>query len=583
MFLSKSMMGVFMHDFGISICIALVSSLFVSLTLIPLAVSRFLKIPESYEAKRYGLTRDSGQMRKSLLSKYLIKSYTKLIKLTLKYRWITVGITTLIMIFAYHLYGKLETEVVRSGIYREINFQIDTPESYSIDDTKELFERLEGILQEKKEELEIVTLSSYFERNGGSLAIYFAGQDDAKRSVSMLSSEIKTLFPVIAGVHYKKMFRHSDDGRGVSIEIKGRDSDTLLRLAEDIKKRLGTIPDLEDIDTNLEKGKDEILVVIDREKARMSGITSQRIAFGISGALGSRAVSKFEVADKEVDINLQFKEEDRQRLDQLKNLEFENVEKKGVILNRVVDFKRKRGPSAIKRKGRKPIVVISASYKERGLQKLRDIITTKMEDLNLPAGYEWNLGEEFSRFESEESETKFGLFLAILLIYMIMASLFESFIHPLIILLTIPFAFTGVATVFFLTDIPLDSLSRLGLLLLSGLVVNNAIILIDYVNRLRRNGMDRYNALMKGGRDRLRPILMTSFTTILGLLPMVIPILAPVFFGPFEGREKIWAPVGLVVVSGLITSTILTLIIMPTIYSLIDDAGMWVKKLFAVT
>jgi len=162
-----------------------------------------------------------------------------------------------------------------------------------------------------------------------------------------------------------------------------------------------------------------------------------------------------------------------------------------------------------------------------------------------------------------------------------MASLFESYIHPLAILLTIPFAFTGVSVAFYVFGIPLDSVSRLGLLLLCGLVVNNAIVLIDYVNRLRRGGLEKHDALVKGGRDRMRPILMTSFTTILGLLPMVLPLFLPFLFGPFEGRGSIWAPVGLVVISGLITSTILTLIIMPTIYSLIDDFGMWIKKVFA--
>jgi len=205
-----------------------------------------------------------------------------------------------------------------------------------------------------------------------------------------------------------------------------------------------------------------------------------------------------------------------------------------------------------------------------------------MKGLNLPAGYTWRLGDEFWRYEQEEAETRFGLILAIILIYLIMASLFESYVHPFTILLTIPFAFTGVSIVFYLAGLPLDSLSRLGLLLLCGLVVNNAIVLIDYINRLRRSGMDKYSAIIKGGRDRLRPILMTSFTTILGLSPMVLPLLIPALFGPFEGRGRIWAPVGLVVISGLITSTILTLFIMPSIYSLIDDLGKWIKKLFAI-
>ena len=580
-FLSKSRMGVFMHDFGISICSALVSSLFVALTLIPLVASRFLHYPESSNS----MEKHSRTIRKpeSSLIKKLTVHYTRLVELTLRFRWVTVVVAILIVVLAFYLYGKLETEVVRRGIYRESRLQVDMPRSYSIDDTKKLFERLERILQENKEELEIETVSCNFDRSEGTLSVYFVKQEVAKRPVSVLEKEMRFLFPVIPGVKYTKRFRHGRGGSGreISIEIKGRNINTLTRLSGDIKDRLASVTDLSDVQTNLEKGKDEIVVSIDREKVKRYGLTSERIAFGIAGSLGNRAVSKFKIEDSEIDIVLQLKEEDRQRLDQLKNFESENSEEESVVLGRVVDFEQRRGPEAIERKDRKPIVIITAQYNSRGLKKIRDGIMEKMAGFNLPAGYEWNLGEEFRRFEREESETKFGLILAIILIYLIMASLFESYIHPLAILLAIPFAFTGVAVAFSVLDVPLDSVSRLGLLLLCGLVVNNAIVLIDYVNRLRRDGMERHDAIVKGGKDRMRPILMTTFTTILGLLPMVLPLFLPFLFGPFEGRGSIWAPVGLVVISGLITSTILTLVIMPTIYSLIDDFGMWIKKVFA--
>jgi HAE1 family hydrophobic/amphiphilic exporter-1 len=580
-FLSKSRMGAFMHDFGISICSALVSSLFVALTLIPLVASRFLHYPESSNS----MEEHSKTIRKpeSSLIKKLTVHYTKFVELTLRFRWVTVAVAILIVVLAIYLYGKLETEVVRRGIYRESRLQVDVPRSYSIDDTRILFERLEKILQENKEALEIETVSCNFDRSEGTLSVYFVKQEVAKKPVSVLEKEMRSLFPVIPGVKYRKRFRHGSGGSGreISIEIKGRNINTLTRLSDDIKDRLASMADLSDVQTNLEKGKDEIVVSIDRDKVKRYGLTSERIAFGIAGSLGNRAVSKFKIEDSEIDIVLQLKEEDRQRLDQLKNFESKNSEEKSVVLGRVVDFEQRRGPEAIERKDRKPIVIITAQYNSRGLKKIRDGIMEKMAGFNLPAGYEWNLGEEFRRFESEESETKFGLILAIILIYLIMASLFESYIHPLAILLTIPFAFTGVAVAFSILNVPLDSVSRLGLLLLCGLVVNNAIVLIDYVNRLRRGGMGKHDAIVKGGKDRMRPILMTTFTTILGLLPMVLPLFLPFLFGPFEGRGSIWAPVGLVVISGLITSTILTLVIMPTIYSLIDDFGMWIKKVFA--
>ncbi|MCR4344279.1 MAG: efflux RND transporter permease subunit [Candidatus Scalindua sp.] len=578
-FLSKSRMGAFMHDFGISICSALVSSLFVALTLIPLVASRFLHCPESSNST----AEHSNTIRKpeSSLIKKLTINYTRFVELTLRFRWITVVVAILIVVFAFYLYGKLETEVAGQGIYRESRLQVDVPRSYSIDDTKILFERLEGVLRENKEELEIETISSDFDRSEGTLSVYFVKQEVAKRPVSVLEKEMRSLFPVIPGVKYRKGFRRGGGGSEISLEIKGRNINTLTRLSDDIKDRLASMADLSDVQTNLEKGKDEIVVSIDRDKVKRYGLTSERVAFGIAGSLGNRAVSKFKIEDEEIDIVLQLKEEDRQRLDQLKNLESENSEEKGVVLGRVVDFEQRRGPEAIERKDRKPIVIITAQYNSSGLKKIRDGIMGKMAGFNLPAGYEWNLGEEFRSFEREEAETRFGLILAIILIYIIMASLFESYIHPLAILLTIPFAFTGVAIAFYVLDIPLDSVSRLGLLLLCGLVVNNAIVLIDYVNRLRRGGMEKHDAIVKGGKDRMRPILMTSFTTILGLLPMVLPLFLPFLFGPFEGRGSIWAPVGLVVISGLITSTILTLVIMPTIYSLIDDFGMWMKKVFA--
>ncbi|KHE91910.1 MAG: acriflavin resistance protein [Candidatus Scalindua brodae] len=541
-FLSKSRMGVFMHDFGISICSALVSSLFVALTLIPLVASRFL-----YGTELSNSTAEhSNTIRKpeSSLIRKLTIHYTRFVELTLRFRWITVVVAILIVVFAFYLYGKLETEVAGQGIYRESRLQVDVPRSYSIDDTKILFERLEGILRENKEELEIETVSSDFDRSEGTLSVYFVKQEVAKRPVSVLEKEMRSLFPVIPGVKYRKGFRRGGGGREISLEIKGRNINTLTRLSDDIKDRLASMADLSDIQTNLEKGKDEIVVSIDRDKVKRYGLTSERVAFGIAGSLGNRAVSKFKIEDEEVDIVLQLKEEDRQRLDQLKNLESENSEGKSVVLGRVVDFEQRRGPEAIERKDRKPIVIITAQYNSSGLKKIRDGIMGKMAGFNLPAGYEWNLGEGFRSFEREEAETRFGLILAIILIYIIMASLFESYIHPLAILLTIPFAFTGVAIAFYVLDIPLDSVSRLGLLLLCGLVVNNAIVLIDYVNRLRRGGMGKHDAIVKGGKDRMRPILMTSFTTILGLLPMVLPLFLPFLFGPFEGRGSIWAPVG---------------------------------------
>ncbi len=160
-----------------------------------------------------------------------------------------------------------------------------------------------------------------------------------------------------------------------------------------------------------------------------------------------------------------------------------------------------------------------------------------------------------------------------------MASLFESFIHPITILFSVPFSIIGVAVLFFLTNTTLNNTSWLGIMVLFGIVVNNGIILIDHINRLRASGMSRAEAIIKGGQDRLRPILMTALTTLLGLTPMVAPLILPQIFGPTEGRAGMYGPIALALVGGLITSTFLTLVITPTVYSLMDDLGKFVKRI----
>ena len=201
-----------------------------------------------------------------------------------------------------------------------------------------------------------------------------------------------------------------------------------------------------------------------------------------------------------------------------------------------------------------------------------------MDAIPLPKGYSWQMDRRFRYMSSEEGETNFTMLFAALLIYLIMASLFESYIHPFTIMFSISFAFIGVALGLYTFGIALDSNATYGLLILFGIVVNNGIVLIDHINRYRKQGLYRRDAILRGGQDRLRPILMTATTTILGLTPLVIPMI----YGNVEGNARRWGPIGLVIISGLSISTILTLVILPTIYSLMDDMSGYAKRVVAV-
>jgi HAE1 family hydrophobic/amphiphilic exporter-1 len=223
-----------------------------------------------------------------------------------------------------------------------------------------------------------------------------------------------------------------------------------------------------------------------------------------------------------------------------------------------------------------------APYVDRGnaqasfmaMQGVRQV----MSGLALPPGYSWSFGRWTRYQQQDQGNAQFTLLFALVLIYLLMAALFESFTQPFTIMFSVPFAFIGVGVVMKLANQPRDNMTNIGLLILVGVVVNNAIVLIDHINNLRREGMSTRDAIVLGGQHRLRPIVITAVTTILGLLPMVAPFFLPQVFGSIEGRAAQWAPIGLIITGGLTTSTFLTLLIIPTIYSIVDDVAAFFRR-----
>ncbi|MCK4236130.1 MAG: efflux RND transporter permease subunit, partial [Candidatus Krumholzibacteria bacterium] len=264
---------------------------------------------------------------------------------------------------------------------------------------------------------------------------------------------------------------------------------------------------------------------------------------------------------------VQFRESDRRDLAGLDDMYVMNANGDPVPLGAVSDVEVVSGPSAISRENRRRIVRITANTDRKGMIILGKNVQEKLSVLKLPPGYEWRFGEEYRQFRESEKESGFAIIIAVILIYMLMASLFESLLHPFTIMCSIPFAFIGVAVLFRLTNTTLNNISMLGLMILCGIVVNNAIVLLHHVNQLRAEGLGRHEALITGGKDRLRPILMAALTTILGLIPIA--------FGGGEGRSAMWSPMGKAVIGGLTASTFLTLVLIPTFYSIFDDAARW--------
>jgi HAE1 family hydrophobic/amphiphilic exporter-1 len=362
---------------------------------------------------------------------------------------------------------------------------------------------------------------------------------------------------------------------GVEVQLQGIDADVLEVLAEEVKLRMAQLPGVLTVDSSLEDGEEEIQVSVDREQALSYGVSASEVASTISTALGTRRTTDFKAPEREIGVVVQLEEADRLNLEQIKNTTFEGRDQTRVQLGALADFDYAEGPRTLQREDRQQTVTVFANTTDRrAAMKLTPAVTAMMVDLRLPPGYSYDLGRASRWVQQDTDETDFTLIFALLLIYLIMASLFESLIHPFTIMFAIPFSLIGVAVGLFAMDIPLDSNGTLGLLILFGIVVNNGIVLVDHINQYRREGMPRREAILRGGQNRMRPILMTAATTMLNLMPLVLPMI----YGTSEGFSRRWGPVGLVVVSGLMTSTILTLVLAPTLYSLLDDLSLWMRR-----
>lgn len=571
-FMSQSFMGRWSKDFGIAIVTATAASLIISLTLVPLAASRIFKGKERPRAR--------FMMRMG-------DAYGRGISKAIKYRFAALVLLLGISWGAWQLYGSIDRDWQPRTPERRMDINMNLPRTYGVSQIEALYDTLETLLLNNKASLEIAQVSSRYLKHRGhyhaDLTVYFTPEEEAQKETSQLYEEVRELLPPVPGIQYTvgRMRGRGGNNMGVSVELTGKNTVILATYAEEIENILRKIPGVKDVDTSLEEGEEEMQITVDRIRAQKYGLSAQQVARTINSALSSRATSRFKTQDKEINILVQLSEEDRINTHQLANMALRNSTGDMVQLGSVVNFDVKKGPESIRREDRQTKISVFANTDRGGLVKVSEEITAAMVSVKLPPGYNWGLGRNWFLMREMESESGFAIILALILVYIVMASLFESFVHPFTIILTVPFAIVGVLLMFWATGTNLNNMAYLGIIVVCGLVVNNGIILVDAINKFRRKGLSRSEAIRLGGRNRLRPILMTTLTTVIGLMPLALPAMFPGIFGPQEGRTAMYTPVGLAVVGGLLTSTPLTLFVMPIVYVMFDDLATWILNIFS--
>lgn len=348
----------------------------------------------------------------------------------------------------------------------------------------------------------------------------------------------------------------------VEVEVETYDLERLRLLGEDVKKRLESLPELTDVKTTARPGSPEVQITYDRQALLRRGLDIRDVADLVRTKIKGSSATEYRKKERRIDIVVRLQEGDRATVRQLKNVVVNPGAAVPLPLSAVADIRVAAGPADIRRVGQRRVALVQANLAHGGLGAASTAIEDVLSSMDWPEDATWRIAGQVQEMKRSSRSLWVALLLSVFLVYVVMASQFESLLHPLLIMITVPLAFLGVVVVLHLMAIPLSIVVFLGMIMLAGIVVNNAIVLVDYVNTLRGRGEGLEDALVTASRVRLRPILMTTATTVLGLLPMALG------FG--DGAE-IRTPMAITVIAGLLSSTVLTLVIIPTGYAALES------------
>ncbi|NOZ64439.1 MAG: efflux RND transporter permease subunit [Caldiserica bacterium] len=404
--------------------------------------------------------------------------------------------------------------------------------------------------------------------NIGMLILDLVPKKERKRSSEEVANALRKKLSQIPGIE-ELTFETADPletlilggEKPVTVKIFGYDLEKTNLAAEKVKQMLKSIGGVTDIEISRKKGKPEIWIVVDRDKAAFSGSGTASIASQVRNLFHGKKSTKFREAGDEYDILIRMREKDRESLKDLMESPIRLLSGKTVPLKSLAHMEIHSGPSSIERESRERVIKVGGYLFKRKLSDVLSDLRVQLHNFTPPPGVTVKISGAVEEQAKAFRTLFFSLILGMILVYMVMASQFESFLHPLIIMFSVPFALTGVIWMLFLTGQTFNVDSLLGTVILIGIVVNNGIILVDYTNRLLRSGMELKEAVLKAGLRRVRPVLMTSLTTIFGLMPLALM--------RGEGSEE-WNSLGLAAIGGLSLSTLVTLVLIPTLYYLAE-------------
>jgi len=566
----QTISGIIFQQLALVVVFALLCSLFVALTLVPMLCSKFLTVKpdESKEAKKKGWFQRYFRM--------LEHKYSKMIDKTLDRKPLVFGITGVLVISAFLVVPIIPMELTPPMDADEIDIDLEMAEGTNIAVQNEYLKELEQVVRaalpmedvehfttdvrDGRAEVEVAMVDAS-ERNMGTSEL----ADHIRKKVQGLIPGADIRVDAQSGLWMLRRIFGSGGAEDVEVQLRGYNLDQAEKIAQEMMLRIEEIPEISGVRTDRREGQPEQNIRFDREKIADLGLTVREVAQVIQTNIGGSRAGTFRVGGDEFPINVRLRPNDRLSTTDLENISIRTPSGQVLPVSAVVSKDKGRGPTDIRRVNSQRVSYISATL-ESGvpLSIAVEKIQTKLADMQLPEGFSIVYGGEYEEQQKAAADFQLSIIMALILIYMVMAGQFERFFDPLIVMFSVPLAVIGVVPTLLLTGTSLNMQSLMGIIMLIGIVVNNAIVLVDYINLMRRDrNMNVRRAVIESGKLRLRPILMTTLTTVLGLLPLA--------FGLGAGAE-LQASLARVVIGGLIASTLVTLVFIPVAYVSMESA-----------
>lgn len=560
----EGIIGRFFYQFGMTVTFAVLISLFVAFTLIPMLSARLLRAGHGHGP----VLRAIGRVLDGVDA-----AYSALLRRALRWRWVTLAAAGLVFVSTL-LVGKLvRAEFVPVEDQSEFNVRVKAPLGASLETTDRLLERLRAVIQPQPwVAYTFATIGGdQLERvNEGVMYVKMHGKGE--RALGQLQA-MQWVRDQLAGVTDARIGvevvpRVSGGGNktaDVQLELRGPDLERLDAAAAAVQAFMRRTPGYADPDTTFDKNKPEVGVTIKRDRAADLGVDPMSVATTVRALVGGADVGKFRADGDRFDIAVRLLEPFRDRPQDIEQLTVRGAGGRLVRLQNVATAEVRAGPVQIDRYARTRQITVMANL-QREVKVLGEATVELgrfVEGLGLPPGYSFGFAGQAQTMGESFASLLFAVFLAVVIIYMVLGSQFESFVHPLTIMFSLPLSLVGALGALVLTGQTMNIFTMIGIIMLFGLVTKNAILLIDFTNQLReQGGLEREAALLEAGPTRLRPILMTTLAMVFGMLPIAL--------GTGEGAES-RAPMAIAVIGGLTTSTLLTLVVVPAVYTVLDD------------